>query len=71
MFFGHIWSSKIDFGLAAVLTSAPVAEYNNTAGAVLSEVQYTTMRLTGTGSHFGADQIARGDVWDLAMGRAE
>ena len=56
VFFGHIWSSKIDFGLAAVLTSAPVAEYNNTAGVILSEVQYTTMRLTGTGSHFGAVQ---------------
>jgi hypothetical protein len=56
LFLGHIWSSKIDFGLAAVLTSAPPAEYNNTGGVVLNEVQYTTMRLTGTGSHFGAVQ---------------
>jgi hypothetical protein len=52
-FFGHIWSSKIDFGLAAVLTSAPASEYNRTGGVVLTEVQYTTMRLTGTGSHYG------------------
>jgi hypothetical protein len=36
----HIWSSQLEMGLATVSSTAPLSEFNETAGVVLNEVQY-------------------------------
>jgi hypothetical protein len=65
VYFGHVWSSSIDFGLATVATAADPSQFNHTAGAVLDEVQYSTLSLRGTGTHSDAS-FSGPEPWNQA-----
>eukprot|EP00038_Savillea_parva_P023450 m.40996 g.40996 ORF g.40996 m.40996 type:complete len:423 (-) comp6058_c0_seq1:90-1358(-) len=54
VYFGHMWSSAINVGYATVTTDRGPLLFNDTAGLVLNEVQYSTLSLRGLGTHSAA-----------------
>lgn len=54
IFAGHLYSSRLNIGLATVATDRGPKLFNHTAGLILNEVQYSTLSLRGLGAHADA-----------------
>ena len=65
VYIAHVWSSAIDIGLATVATGCSTEFFNQTAGVVLNEVQYSTLSLRGTGTHSDAS-FSGPEPWNAA-----